>query len=144
MRHYLNGQENGVGDIFATISDSGTALLIGTRGDLFTKMKGDIAEIIICDLALSGTDRNAVFSYLANKYGISIGTLPPPLTVNRTGVDITISWPASATGFQLESSAVLPAATWTTVPFAPPPPGQDPSVTVTATGGNTFYRLRQP
>lgn len=143
-RHYFNGQENGSGDIAATITDSGTPLLIGTRGDLFTKMKGDIAEVIIYDLALSGTDRNAVFSYLAGKYALNIGTTAPSLAVSRSGNDITISWPASATGFELESSDVLPATTWTTVPFTPPQPGQDPSVTVTATSGNKFYRLRQP
>jgi Big-like domain-containing protein/concanavalin A-like lectin/glucanase superfamily protein len=143
-RHYLNGQENGFGEITATITDSGTPLLIGTRGDLFTKMKGDIAEIIIYDLALSGTDRNTVFTYLANKYAINIGTTPPSLGVVRSGNDITISWPASATGFELESTDVLPATTWTTVPFTPPQPGQDPSVTVTATNGNKFYRLRKP
>jgi hypothetical protein len=143
-RHYLNGQENGFGEIAATITDSGTALLIGTRGDFFTKMKGDIAEIIIYDLALSGTDRNAVFNYLAGRYGINMGTPTPSLSVSRSGNDITISWPASATGFELESSDVLPATTWTLVPFTPPAPGVDPSVTVTATSGNKFYRLRHP
>ncbi|HKS38643.1 MAG TPA: Ig-like domain-containing protein, partial [Verrucomicrobiae bacterium] len=127
-RHYIDGQENGFGDITATITDSGTPLLVGTRGDLFTKMKGDIAEIIIYDLALSGTDRNAVFSYLAAKYAINIGTSAPALSATRAGNDITISWPASATGFELESSDVLSATTCTTVPFTPPQPGQDPSV----------------
>ena len=118
-RHYLNGQENGSGDIMATITDSGTPLLIGTRGDLFTRMKGNIAEIVIYDIALSGTDRNAVFNYLANKYGIAIGTTAPSLAVNRAGNAITFSWPASATGFATSSAdSGPPRASWPAITSA--------------------------
>jgi hypothetical protein len=144
LRHYLDGQENGTGEITNKIADAEAPLFIGTRGDLFTKMKGDVAEIVIYDLALSGTDRGAVFAYLANKYGISIGPSAPSLGVTRSGNSITISWPAPAIGFGLQSSDILPATTWTTVPFTPPPPGQDPSVMVTPTDGSVFYRLRKP
>jgi hypothetical protein len=146
-RHYFNGQENGTGQITAIPTDAGTPLLIGTRGDLFTKMKGDIAEIVIYDIALSGTDRQAVLSYLANKYAINIptaGAAGPSLNVSRSGDTFTISWPASATDFQLESADVLPSTNWFTVQFNPPSPGQDPSVTITPTNGNKFYRLRKP
>jgi hypothetical protein len=144
LRHYLNGQENGNGEITATPGDAGTPLLIGTRADSVTRMKGDIAEIILYDLALSGTDRDAVFSYLANKYGINIGSSGPQLTVSWSVNQITISWPASATDFQLESADTLPSANWAVVPFDPPQPGQDPSVTVIAGTSNKFYRLRKP
>ena len=143
-RLYFNGQEDSNGQITAMPTDAGTPLLIGTRGDLFTKMKGDIAEIIIYDIALSGADRNAVLTYLASKYAIDIGAVAPSFTVSRSGNDITISWPASAGGFLFESSDVLPAANWANVPFNPPPPGQNPSVTVTPATGNKFYRLRKP
>ena len=143
-RHYFNGQENGTGQITAIPTDAGTPLLIGTRGDLFTKMKGDIAEIVIYDIALSGTDRQAVFNYLANKYAINIPTAGPTFNVSRSGTTFTISWPAAATDFQLENADALPSANWVAVPFNPPPPGQDPSVTITPTNGNKFYRLRKP
>ena len=144
LRHYLNGQENGSGDITNKIADAEGPLFIGTRDDLFTKMKGAIAEIVIYDIALSDADRNALFGYLAGKYGINIGAGAPSLTVGLSGNNITISWPGSAGGFLLESSDVLPAVNWTNVPFNPPPPGQNASVTVTPASKSKYYRLRQP
>ena len=72
LRHYLNGVANGDGLITAPLGDTGAPLWIGTRGDQFTRMKGDIAELIIYDSALSDTDRGTLFAYLASRYGIII------------------------------------------------------------------------
>ena len=101
-------------------------------------------KIVIYDVALSDSDRNALFGYLAGKYGIDIGAGAPSLTVVWSGNNIMISWPGSAGGFLLESSDVLPAVNWTNVPFNPPPPGQNASVTVTPAGKSQYYRLRHP
>ena len=79
VMHYLNGQPSGTGEITATPMDGGNALKIGSRHDLVTKMKGDIAELLIYDVALSETDRNAVFGYLQTKYNII--NLPPTVTL---------------------------------------------------------------
>lgn len=46
LTHYLAAQPTGSGPLTATVGDAETSLLIGTRGDQFTKMKGDIAEIL--------------------------------------------------------------------------------------------------
>ncbi|MSU22054.1 MAG: hypothetical protein EXS30_11750 [Pedosphaera sp.] len=140
LHHYLNGKPSGEGRITAAIVDAGTRLLIGTRDDLFTKMKGDIAEIIIYDTALSEADRSLVVSYLGNKYGIPVtSSLPqPPLAVSRSGNSITISWPQAATGFTLQSAAALPATAWQAVPGV-----VNNSVTVVPGAGNTFYRLNK-
>jgi hypothetical protein len=99
LRHYLNGEPNGEGQITATLADAGTPLLIGTRGDLFTKMKGDIAELIIYNTALSDADRSKVVNYLGSKYGIPVSAGPPQLAVSRSGNNVTISWPPEVTGF---------------------------------------------
>ncbi len=72
LRHYLNGVANGDGQINAPLGDTGAPLWVGTRGDQFTRMKGDIAELIIYDSALSDTDRGTLFAYLASRYGIII------------------------------------------------------------------------
>jgi hypothetical protein len=79
VMHYLNGQPTGTGEITVTPMDGGNALKIGSRHDLVTKMKGDIAELLIYDVALSETDRKAVFGYLQTKYNII--NLPPTVTL---------------------------------------------------------------
>ncbi len=63
---------------------------------------------------------------------------PPALTVARSGGNLVISWPADATGFTLESSLAMPAASWTPVSGV-----TGNSVTVTPAGAAAFYRLRQ-
>ncbi|PYJ85882.1 MAG: hypothetical protein DME22_07470, partial [Verrucomicrobia bacterium] len=44
--HYLNGQTTGGGEITATLLDGDQPLKVGTRNDFFTKMKGEIAELL--------------------------------------------------------------------------------------------------
>jgi len=57
---------------------------------------------------------------------------------------LTISWPASAAGFRLESSAALGSqASWTTVSGSPNPITGAGSLNVTISGNTQFYRLRQ-
>ena len=144
LTHYLNGQENGSGEITNRIADGVVSLFVGNRDDSATLMKGQIAEIVIYDIGLLDKDRNQIVNYLANKYAVNIVGGAPSLTVTRSGNAITISWPATATDFQLESADLLPSTNWALVPFDPPPPGQNPSVTVTPSSGNKFYRLRKP
>lgn len=82
-----------------------------------------------------------------SNYGVlrirGIGSYPPPaaaptLSIARTGTSVTLSWPAGATGFTLETSAALPSTTWTAVPGV-----VNNSVTVPVGDGAAFYRLRQ-
>ena len=101
LTHYLAAQPTATGVITATVADADTSLLIGTRGDLFTKMKGDIAEILIYDTALSASDRVAVVNYLATKYNIQ--NLPPTVSLKTSpagpnaAVGTTITATATAT-----------------------------------------------
>ncbi|PYJ79539.1 MAG: hypothetical protein DME22_25305 [Verrucomicrobia bacterium] len=62
----------------------------------------------------------------------------PALTAVRSGNSLVISWPASVTGFTLESTGSLPAPSWTTVGGV-----VNNSATITIGSGNKFYRLRQ-
>ena len=81
LTHYLNNQVNGSGAATASVGDGNTALKIGTRTDLFTKMKGDIAELLIYSRALSAEERSDVFSYFRAKYGLNV---PPTVTLAAT------------------------------------------------------------
>ncbi|PYX63925.1 MAG: hypothetical protein DMG78_31085, partial [Acidobacteria bacterium] len=62
----------------------------------------------------------------------------PALTATRSGSELILSWPTSATGFTLESTGALPASSWTTVGGV-----VNNSVTNTIGPGNKFYRLRK-
>ena len=90
LTHYLAAQPTGSGQITATLADSDTPLRIGTRDDLVTKMKGDIAEILIYDRALSAAERAATVDYLAKKYNIQ--NLPPTvsMTLNPAGTNANV------------------------------------------------------
>ena len=83
--HYLNGQPNGTGTVNTNTADTGQDMKIGTRNDLFTKMRGDIAEILIYNRSLSEAERNAAFSYLQNKYGLQNSPPSATLSVTPTG-----------------------------------------------------------
>lgn len=47
---------------------------IGANHDGTGPLNGDIAEIIVYDRSINGAERGRIFSYLAMKYGITIGT----------------------------------------------------------------------
>lgn len=136
LTQYLNGYPNGSGVIAAPLADGGMDLKIGSRDDLFTKMKGDIAEILIYDTALSKTDLNAVFDYLIAKYalvppeGAFISTSPTPGTtaaapnliqvVHRDGA---VAWSSNNVTMSVDNTPVTPTFTrdgsFVTVAYVP-------------------------
>ena len=65
-------------------------------------------------------------------------TAAPTLSISRPGTQVTLSWPSELTGFTLEYSDSLPGTTW-----APVDGVVGNSVTVDASVGNRFYRLRK-
>jgi hypothetical protein len=68
----------------------------------------------------------------------------PTLTIARSGNDIVIRWPASATGYVLKSSPSLTSPVWTgPAGGTPQPDGDSLKVTITAPTGNSFYRLEK-
>lgn len=66
---------------------------------------------------------------------------PPTLAIQRVGASVKLSWPASAAGFALQSSAAASPAAWTAVGTAPSQVGDNMEVTVTPDGAAKFYRL---
>ena len=149
VAHYLNGATNGTGVITATPEDGGSPLRVGSRDDQGTEMKGDIAELLIFNQALSEADRTAVVKYLASKYAVAIVRVAPVsaaprLTVERAGGEsVTLSWPVSAAGFTLKSTGVLgTAVSWQTVATAPVVTNGLNQVTLPITG-TQFFRLQK-
>src|SRR6266568_1754223 len=69
LTHYVGAFASGGRQIDpSVIADADTSLLIGTRDDRVTIMKGDIGEILIYNRALTVSDRVAVVVYLNKKY----------------------------------------------------------------------------
>jgi hypothetical protein len=72
------------------------------------------------------------------------GSSRPSLAVSLSGRNAILSWPVSDAGFALESTDSLPATAWTAVATAPVVNGAQNTVTVDASNGVRFYRLKRP
>jgi len=101
LTHYVNNQPNGSGVVTLNTADGNTPLKIGTRGDGFTRLRGDLAELLIFDRALSASERTNVFTYLQTKYNllnltpnISLATVPAGPNVS-VGDVVTLNATAS-------------------------------------------------
>ena len=66
---------------------------------------------------------------------------PPTLGFNRSGNQITLSWPTNSAGFSLMSAPSLKAAAWQAVAGTPSVVGDKYVLTSTAGGSGQFYRL---
>lgn len=69
----------------------------------------------------------------------------PLLTITRSNSFAIVSWPDTATGFRLENNNDLSLTNgWATAPQLRVTNAGIISVTVPATSGNNFYRLKNP
>ena len=105
----------------------------------------EIAELMIFNNALSGTNLGSVLSYINAKYygsiigGYAVQTPQPTLSVARQlNGSVLISWPQSYNGYILESTSSL-RGSWVAVSGV-----ANNQVNVTPAGGQVFYRLRLP
>ena len=66
---------------------------------------------------------------------------PPTLAITNVNGSMVISWPASATGFNLQKSSGLLPASWAAVTNTPTFTGTNNVITNIPTASTTFYRL---
>ncbi len=71
------------------------------------------------------------------------GQPAPALSYNLSGNKLTLTWAGDVTGFNLESSISLQAKAWTKVLQEPMLIGNKFTLTLTMSGGTTFYRLKK-
>jgi hypothetical protein len=78
--------------------------------------------------------------------GVLDADVPPPQLqiAGDSGSNLTINWPFSAAGYQLESTTGLPPGSWTSVTNAIEIFAGRNYVTNPPTPGAGFYRLRFP
>ena len=98
MSHYLGFAGNGSSVALTNTANAGSPLRIGRRADNGTQINGDIAEILIYNQALTGTDRTNVTAYLYGKYNLvqPYNASAPPV-VSITGPVNGASMPAPST-----------------------------------------------
>jgi uncharacterized repeat protein (TIGR03803 family) len=147
------GGLGGVGTIFAVNTDGSdfTNLYNFTEPDpnTFTNTDGGVpwAGLILSGSTLYGTTSADGFENLGTVYGLSVTvvTLPgaPLLNILRSGANVVLSWPANATGFNLEFATNLVSPVWNLSSPAPSVVGTNNAVTNGISGKQRFYRLSQ-
>ena len=70
----------------------------------------------------------------------------PTLSATQAGKTVVVSWPASASGFLLESTSTLSTPNWTAAADTVSVVGDRNTITINAAAatGSKFYRLRKP
>ena len=83
------------------------------------------------------------FFRLANGPGES--STPPKLRINVASGQVSLYWPTSSTGFQLQRTTALgPTPAWATVTNAPATVGSEFRLQLGSSGTAEFYRLAKP
>ncbi len=128
---YLNDRANGTGTYTTgQPTDGGKPLRIGSRDDFVTQLKGNVAEILIYQPALSDADRGSVINYLKTRWNLNF-ILPPTVSITAPAsglkiaaggnVPVTVSASDSNTNGVLTSLSLLnngtQVASWSQPPY---------------------------
>jgi hypothetical protein len=121
MTQYLNGVPNGTSTAtqMPYADTDNEPMYIGTRGDFYYLTMGfdlEVAEFMIFNTALTGTNLTTVENYLGAKYGLTLiepGQFPS-LTIALHGNSILILWPPTYNGYILQSASRL-SGSWAPV-----------------------------
>jgi hypothetical protein len=102
---------------------------------------------ITIDLFLFSTDPGLMDKYSQadlDQVLLGMGSSRPKLAVSRSGNNVVLSWPVASEGYVLESSTAVTGAAWTVVAGAPVVAAGQNTVTVDASAGAKYYRLKKP
>jgi len=132
--------------LFSGSSTNGAAILDGAMAPLkFGDFPTGLGQTLVATNVPAGTIIHVEFWQVG-------GTLPgldnvslllsatglPTLSIQKSGTNVTVSWPTAFNGWVLESSAGLSPASWGNVSGV-----TNNSVAVPASSGNEFFRLRR-
>jgi hypothetical protein len=135
---YLNGQLINSGSnsrLWSDLSDSDNWLARDQWPD--PMFNGGYSDMRIWNGALTS-------GQVANLYSAGPNVIVGPvLQISGGGSQVTIKWPANATGFILQSTTSLSSGTWTTVSGSPTVVNGLNTLTVSTSPSPTFYRLKQ-
>jgi cyclophilin family peptidyl-prolyl cis-trans isomerase len=74
---------------------------------------------------------------------VCTGSVPPMVSLARTGTNNVVRWPAWATDYQLQSTSNVAAPSWPAVTNFPVLTGYDSVTTNSTTNGAWFFRLKK-
>ena len=104
----------------------------------------NVGSLGLWTVNLDGTGLQRIHAGPASAPSVNFGRSLPQLAITRVGNSVTISWPNSALGFLLEAAqALTQPINFTAVTALPSVIGDRNVITFDATGGTTFFRLRQ-
>jgi hypothetical protein len=103
-------------------------------------MQGSVDEFRIYNGALSANEIAATQALGPN---LVLSVASPALSVSLSSTQLTLSWPAAAAGFTLQSCTNLGSGAWATVSPSAQMVGAQWQVTVPASGDAQFFRLAQ-
>ena len=146
-----SGTDVYAGGEFTTAGGSAANYIAKWNGNSWSALGSGINGVVL-GLAVSGSDMylGGVFTRAGGKAAANIARaylLPlPALSVLRSGADVTVSWPSVDTAdFTLEQASTLAApANWVSNTASIADDGTNKSVTIPATNGAQFFRLRRP
>ena len=148
----LTGEEKGgtYGAFIAAAIDQGLGPFVSSRVnddsaeskrvELFRLAEADNQSTVRFRFAHAGTDSWYFGIDNFGLYSISeTPSEPAQLAITRAGNTLQIQWPASATGFVLETADSLPSTSWSEVPGV-----ANNSASVRVSTETRFFRLRKP
>jgi len=98
--------------------------------------------LILLGNTLYGTAQYGGSSSVGSVFSLSL-PLPPKLTIIRSGANVILTWPTTATSFTLQTATNLVSSIWTTNSPAPIVINGQNTVTNPISGTKQFFRLAQ-
>ncbi len=125
-------------------ADQGQPVVVGGRGDIINNhLSGDLAELIVVGSALSTSDLASMGNYLTLTHRLDFLN-PATITFSTTANQLTLSWPAGQTGWELESNSVGLAASNAWLAVAGSTGTNQVTIPLAANQTNVFYRMVYP
>ncbi len=147
VSQYVDGQAVGSGVLSSGFLESndfdqGQPVYIGARSDGFNRLAGDLSELIVASSPLSSGEVASLSSYVsAQHHFVLFNTSPTNIVVSSSNNQLTFSWPADHTGWQLQSNSVGLLATNAWFPVSGSTSTNQITITPDASQSNVFYRL---
>lgn len=147
VSHYLDGKAVGAGLLSNGYQetndfDAGNSTWIGARSDFFNRLTGDLSELIVSGSPLSSYDLAALDNYFATQHHIVLyNPGPTNIVVSFKTNQMTLSWPADHTGWQLQSNSVGLTATDAWFGVSGSTTTNQITFTPDPTQTNVFYRM---